>query len=234
MYLRYRLVESCLTSLRRLMTGNAIELLKGSTTTTRPYCKLYIEKQVADYLSRDAELKKLKRTDLATERAIIISVRFWCLVWGVVRSEECFASALIARLPIKLMMAAWCRKNQEKQIWMNTHQYVRIRPSGLRVLCQFRKFRISMISFIGRVSNIRSDSCWLNILMLKGSIGNYHHLVLTGLVRVVESLLSFGFRSIRHSDSSCQKETNLKISFRAFYIIVLHITRPTYYHSIDR
>ena len=27
--------------------------------------------------------------------------------------------------------------------------------------------------------------------MLKGSIGNYHHLVLTGLVRVVESLLSF-------------------------------------------
>ena len=52
-----------------------------------------------------------------------------------------------------------CRKNQEKQIRMNTHQYVRIRPSGLRVLCQFRKFRISMITFIGRVSNIRSDSC---------------------------------------------------------------------------
>ena len=90
-----------------------------------------------------------------------------------------------------LSTIVWCRKNQEKQIWMNTHQYVHIRLSGLWVLCQFRKFRISMISSIGRVSNIRSDSCWLNILMLKGSIGNYHHLVLAGLVRVVKSLLSF-------------------------------------------
>ena len=110
-----------------------------------------------------------------------------------------------------------CQKNQEKQIWMNTHQYVCIRPSGLRVLCQFRKFRISMIGFIGRVSNIRSDSCWFNILMLKGSIGNYHHLVLMGLVRLV---LSFN-PSFRFFTSKRNQINNIISSF-------LHQSSTTY------
>ena len=48
-----------------------------------------------------------------------------------------------------------------------------------------------MVGIIGGVSNYHSDSCQLNILMLKGSIGNYHHLVLTVLIRAFESLLSF-------------------------------------------
>ena len=62
----------------------------------------------------------------------------------------------LAHTEIRIQLTILCQKNQEKQIWMNLHQYA---PSCLWVLCQFQKFCISMISFIGRVSNIHSDSC---------------------------------------------------------------------------